>query len=106
METIAWTSLPKWVRFAFETDERSEVHRHSDAQGREVWNASLMLHLDYGDHRRSFAACLNSLDLYVLLVSTLSGKNIQAFTALGMGVGWKFQSRRRRQDIRQSEARN
>ena len=34
-----------------------------------------------------------NLDLYVLLVSTLSGKNVQAFTALGIGIGWSFQTR-------------
>lgn len=47
-----------------------------------------------------------NLDLYVLLVSTLSGKNIQAFTALGLGVSWKFQARKPRHEITQHAARN
>ena len=37
-----------------------------------------------------------NMDLYVLLVSTLSGKNVQAFTALGIGVSWKFRTRKPR----------
>ena len=45
-----------------------------------------------------------NLDLYVLLVSTLSGKNVQAFTALGVGVGWKFQTRKPGRNITQSDA--
>jgi hypothetical protein len=61
-ESIVWTSLPEWVQFAFEIDDRGEVHRRSGAQGREVWDASVTLHLDDGDHRGVFAACLNSLD--------------------------------------------
>jgi len=36
-----------------------------------------------------------NLDLYVLIVSTLSGKNIQSFTAPGVGVSWNFQTRNR-----------
>jgi hypothetical protein len=35
-----------------------------------------------------------NMDLYVLLVSTLSGKNVQAFTALGIGVSWRFRTRK------------
>ena len=34
-----------------------------------------------------------NVDLYVLLVSTLSGKNIQTFTAPGIGISWTFQTR-------------
>ena len=30
------------------------------------------------------------LDLYVVVVSTLSGKNVQAFTAPGIGLSWNF----------------
>jgi hypothetical protein len=33
------------------------------------------------------------LDLYVLVISTLSGKNIQAFTAPTIGLSWNFQTR-------------
>jgi len=40
-----------------------------------------------------------NLDLYALLVSTLSGKNVQAFTALGVGVSWNFQTRKSPDDI-------
>lgn len=47
-----------------------------------------------------------NLDLYVLIVSTLSGKNIQAFTAPGIGVSWNFQTRKRRADISRGGARN
>jgi len=35
-----------------------------------------------------------NVDLYLLLVSTLSGKNIQAFTAPGIGISWNFQTRK------------
>jgi hypothetical protein len=35
-----------------------------------------------------------NMDLYLLLVSTLSGKNVQAFTALGIGVSWRFRTRK------------
>jgi hypothetical protein len=33
------------------------------------------------------------LDLYVLVISTLSGKNIQAFTAPVIGLSWNFRTR-------------
>jgi hypothetical protein len=46
-----------------------------------------------------------NLDLYVLVISTLSGKNIQAFTAPAVGVSWNFQSRKSRKDISQVGAR-
>lgn len=35
-----------------------------------------------------------NIDLSVLLVSTLSGKNVQSFTAPAFGVGWNFQTRK------------
>ncbi len=38
------------------------------------------------------------LDIYVLLVSTLSGKNVQAFTAPGIGISWNFQRRKSPKD--------
>jgi hypothetical protein len=41
-----------------------------------------------------------NMDLFVLLVSTVSGKNIQAFTALGIGVGWNFTTRNSRKMTR------
>jgi hypothetical protein len=47
-----------------------------------------------------------NLDLYVLIVSTLSGKNIQAFTAPAIGVSWNFQSRKARDNISRGGARN
>jgi hypothetical protein len=34
------------------------------------------------------------LDLYVLVISTLSGKNIQAFTAPAIGISWNFRTRK------------
>ena len=46
-----------------------------------------------------------NLDLYVLLVTTLSGKNVQAFTALGIGISWNFQTRKPR-TIAQGDARS
>ena len=33
------------------------------------------------------------LDLYVVVISTLSGKNIQAFTAPAIGLSWNFRTR-------------
>jgi hypothetical protein len=33
-------------------------------------------------------------DIYLLVVSTISGKNVQAFTALGVGVTWNFKTRK------------
>jgi hypothetical protein len=44
------------------------------------------------------------VDLYVLLISTLSGKNVQAFTALGIGVGWNFQTHKPKENITQGAA--
>jgi hypothetical protein len=39
-------------------------------------------------------------DLYLLLVTTISGKNVQSFTALGIGVSWNFKTRKvRRHDM-------
>jgi hypothetical protein len=38
------------------------------------------------------------MDLFVLLVSTVSGRNVQAFTALGIGVSWRFTTRKLPQD--------
>ena len=38
-----------------------------------------------------------NLDLYILVVSTLSGKNVQAFTAPAVGISWNFQSRKARE---------
>jgi hypothetical protein len=35
-----------------------------------------------------------NMDLYVLVISTLSGKNVQAFTAPAIGVSWNFQTRK------------
>ena len=35
-----------------------------------------------------------NLDLFVLVISTLSGKNVQAFTAPAIGVSWNFQTRK------------
>jgi hypothetical protein len=32
-----------------------------------------------------------NVDLYFLVVSTLSGKNVQSFTAPGIGISWNFQ---------------
>jgi len=46
-----------------------------------------------------------NLDMYVLLISTLSGKNIQAFIAPGIGISWNFQTRKLRQNISQGAAR-
>jgi hypothetical protein len=37
-----------------------------------------------------------NLGLYLFIVSTLSGKNVQAFTAPGIGVSWNFQTRKPR----------
>jgi hypothetical protein len=37
------------------------------------------------------------MDLYVLVMSTLSGKNVQAFTAPAVGVSWNFQTRKPRE---------
>jgi hypothetical protein len=48
-------------------------------------------------------ALSRQMDLYLLLVTTVSGKNIQAFTALGIGVGWNFTTRKVRQDVRQDD---
>jgi len=47
-----------------------------------------------------------NLDLYVLIISTLSGKNVQAFTALGIGVSWNFQTRKLRQNVTQGTTRS
>jgi hypothetical protein len=44
------------------------------------------------------------MDLYVFLVGTVSGKNVQAFTALGIGLSWNFKTRRSRQELRQDDA--
>jgi hypothetical protein len=41
------------------------------------------------------------LDLYVLVISTLSGKNIQAFTAPVIGVSWNFRTRKSRENVTQ-----
>lgn len=41
-----------------------------------------------------------NLDLYVLVITTLSGKNIQAFTAPVVGLSWNFQTRVRQPDSR------
>jgi hypothetical protein len=38
----------------------------------------------------------HNLDLYFFIVSTLSGKNVQAFTAPGIGISWNFQTRKPR----------
>lgn len=35
-----------------------------------------------------------NVDLYVLVITTISGKNIQAFTAPVVGVSWTFQTRK------------
>jgi hypothetical protein len=42
-------------------------------------------------------------DLYLLLVSTVSGKNVQAFTALGIGVTWNFRTRKAPEDATQDD---
>lgn len=42
-----------------------------------------------------------SLDVYVLLITTLSGKNIQAFTAPAVGISWNFQTRKPLKDTSQ-----
>ena len=47
-----------------------------------------------------------NMDLYVLVISTLSGKNVQAFTAPAIGVSWNFQTRKPRGNITQSTARS
>src|ERR1019366_805837 len=39
-----------------------------------------------------------NVDLYLLIVSTLSGKNVQAFTAPAIGVSWNFQTRKPREN--------
>jgi hypothetical protein len=46
-----------------------------------------------------------NLDLYVFVVSTLSGKNVQAFTAPGIGISWNFQTRKPRDKSPQASAR-
>jgi hypothetical protein len=51
----------------------------------------------------SFALRRN-LDLYFFVVSTLSGKNVQAFTAPGIGISWNFQSRKPRDKRSQGDA--
>jgi hypothetical protein len=38
------------------------------------------------------------MDLYLLVISTISGKNVQAFTAFGVGVSWNFKTRKRPPD--------
>jgi hypothetical protein len=43
-------------------------------------------------------------DLYLLLVSTVSGKNVQAFTALGIGVSWSFRTRKGPEAATQEDA--
>ena len=44
------------------------------------------------------------MDLYALVVSTVSGKNVQAFTAVGIGLTWNFKTRKVRQDAPQDDA--
>jgi hypothetical protein len=44
------------------------------------------------------------MDVYVFLVGTVSGKNVQAFTALGIGLSWNFKIRKTRQQVPQDDA--
>jgi hypothetical protein len=49
-------------------------------------------------------ALRRQMDLYLLLITTVSGKNVQAFTAVGIGVTWNFKTRKLRQDAPQDDA--
>jgi hypothetical protein len=49
-------------------------------------------------------ALRRQMDLYLLLVTTVSGKNVQAFTAVGIGVTWNFKTRKLRRDAPQDNA--
>jgi hypothetical protein len=45
-----------------------------------------------------------NLDLYLIVVSTLSGKNVQAFTAPGIGLSWNFHAPKPREKKSQNGA--
>jgi hypothetical protein len=62
VESILWSSLPRWIQFGFEEASLGEVHRQGALNGEEIWEASILRQIDAADHLEVFEACLNNLD--------------------------------------------